>query len=86
MVKTTSKIMHDWLPVMHMQAHITGVRQCLCTYDKTLDHLFHSCAHPTMKCKREELLAHLRKKGLKLGIPYYPILDATIPLLNILQQ
>lgn len=77
-----SKIMHDWLPVMHMQAHITGVRQCPnCTHnDETLDHLFH-CTHPTMKCKREELLAHLRKKGLKLGIPY-PILDAMISLFS----
>jgi len=35
-----------------------------------------------MKRKREELLAHLRKKGLKLGIPYYPILDAMLSLFS----
>jgi hypothetical protein len=61
----TSKIMHDWLPVKHMQAHIGGTADCpLCSHpDKTLDHLFH-CPHPV-----EILLEELRKKGLKLGIP-----------------
>jgi len=39
-VTQTSKIMHDWLPVMHMQAHTTGTAQCpSCLHDdETLDH------------------------------------------------
>ena len=66
----TSKIMHGWLPVMHMQAHSSGPAQCpLCPFpDETLDHIFH-CPHPVLKCKRELILEELRKKGLKLDIP-----------------
>lgn len=77
----TSKIMHDWLPVMHMQAHMTGAAQCpSCSCpDETLDHIFH-CRHPLLLSKREELLEHLRKKGLKPGIPR-PVLDALLVLL-----
>jgi hypothetical protein len=66
----TSKIMHGWLPVMHMQAHITGRAQCpgcLCT-DETLDHIFH-CTNRTLKVKREELLLNFRQKVLATGIP-----------------
>lgn len=55
---------------MHMQAQITGILQCPnCTHpDETLDHIFH-CQHPTLILKWEELLEHLRKKGLKLRMP-----------------
>ncbi|KAL3762232.1 hypothetical protein ACHAWU_004770 [Discostella pseudostelligera] len=78
----TSKIMHDWLPVMHMQAHITGISHCpSCTHpDETLDHIFH-CPHPILTQKREELLEHLRKKGLSLRIPP-PVLDAIVNLMG----
>ena len=78
----TSKIMHDWLPVMHMQAHMTGTKQCpSCPHpDETLDHLFH-CPHPTLLAKREELLEHLRKKGLKLGTPRV-VMDTILLLLQ----
>lgn len=78
----TSKIMHDWLPVMHMQAHMTGTKQCpSCSHsDETLDHLFH-CPHPTLLNKWEELLEHLQKKGLKLGTPRV-VMDTFVLLLQ----
>ena len=66
----SSKIMFDWLPVMHMLSHMTGNSQCpgcTCT-DETLDHLF-ICPHPMLVAKREEILAALRKKGLKRRLP-----------------
>ena len=67
---------------MHMQAHLTGTSQCpLCPHpDETLDHLFH-CPHPVLTAKREELLEHLRKKGLKSGTPR-PLMDILIGLLD----
>jgi len=67
----TTKIMHGWLPVMHMLAHMSGNAQCpSCPHpDETLDHLFH-CPHPLLQCKRELILEQLRKKGLKLQVPY----------------
>jgi hypothetical protein len=69
-IMQTSKIMHGWLPVMHMQAHIDGTADCpLCPCpDETLDHIFH-CPHPVLACKREMMLEELRKKGLRLDIP-----------------
>ena len=78
----TSKIMHAWLPVMHMLGHISGSSQCpSCTHpDETLDHLFH-CPHPLLRRKREQILEHLRKKGLKLKIPY-PVISAWCSLLS----
>ena len=78
----TSKIMHDWLPVMHMQAHMTGTKQCpSCPHsDETLDHLFH-CPHPALLAKREELLEHLRKKGLKVGTPRV-VMDTIVILIQ----
>lgn len=71
----TSKIMHNWLPVMQ-------VKQCPnCTHpDETLDHLFH-CSHPTLTGKREELLEQLCKKDLKMRIPCL-VFDAVIQLLE----
>lgn len=78
---STSKIMHDWLPVLHMQAHITGFSQCPnCTHpDETLDHIFH-CTHLTLLRKREENFEHLQKKRPRtqdtlcnhLGYPHAP--------------
>ena len=65
----TSKIIHDWLPVMHMQGHMTGNRQCpTCAHpDETLGHLL-QCRHPSLVRAREESLEMARKKGQKLGI------------------
>jgi len=78
----TTKLMHDWLPSMHMQAHMTGTTQCpSCPHpDETLDHIFH-CPHPFLQCKRDLILAQLRKKGLKLRIPY-PVVSIWCSLLE----
>ena len=37
----TSKIMHGWLPTMHMRQHITGISQCpgCACQDETIDHM-----------------------------------------------
>lgn len=54
----TSKIMHDWLPVMNMFGHITGLKQCpACAHpDETLAHLVFHCSHPALVRKRTETL------------------------------
>lgn len=66
----TSKIMHDWLPVMHMYGHVMGLQQCpACTHtDETLDHLFH-CTHPKLKRVRSASLKKTLEKGRELKIP-----------------
>lgn len=66
----TSKILHDWLPVMHMLSHIEGSTQCPgCTHsDETITHLLH-CPHPLLRAKREEIVTALRKKGLRRRLP-----------------
>lgn len=78
----TSKIMYGWLPIMHMQAHITGIKQCPCctSPDETMDHL-HQCPHKDLTEKREILLTKFRKKGLQLDIPR-AIMDAIIGTLQ----
>lgn len=66
----TSKIMHDWLPVMHMQGHITGLQQCPgCKHtDETLDHLFH-CRHPTLIKTRTKIFKTTSTKCTQLKLP-----------------
>ena len=66
----TSKILHGWLPVMHMLAHMSGNKQCPgCPHpDETFEHLVH-CPHPLLHAKREEIVVALCKKGLKLRVP-----------------
>ena len=66
----TSKIMHGWLPVMHMQAHSTGCPQCPgCSWqDETLDHMF-KCEHIEARKRRAETIVVLRAKGIAMGIP-----------------
>lgn len=66
----TSKIMHDWLPVMHRLGHITGLKQCpACAHqDETLAHMFH-CPHPALVQKQMDTLTLARKKGHTLGLP-----------------
>jgi len=78
----TTKIMHDWLPVMHMMAHMSKTTQCpSCPHpDETLDHLFH-CPHPLLRRTRELILEQLRKKGLKLRIPY-PVVSSLCSVLE----
>ncbi len=78
----TSKIMHDWLPVMHMQAHSTKNSQCPgCAHtDETLDHLF-CCKNPRLIRLREVVIIKLQKKSLCLGLPWV-IVDTLTQLLQ----
>ena len=66
----TSKIMHGWLPVNHMQGHATGITQCPCCPhpDETMEHMF-KCTNPRLLAKKEELINDIRKKGMAKGIP-----------------
>ena len=68
--RQTSKLMHDWLPTMHMLSHITKNKQCpgcKCK-DETLTHVFR-CPHELMRKRRRERLTQMRKDGIKDGIP-----------------
>ena len=62
----TCKLLHGLLPVNHVRRHITSVSQCPgCPCgDETIAHLF-KCPNPKMVSKREEIIAALRKKGLR---------------------
>ena len=66
----TSKIMHGWLPVNHMQGHATGITQCPCCPhpDETMEHMF-KCTNPRLMTKKDELINDIRKKGMAKGIP-----------------
>ena len=79
---STSKIMHDWLPVMHMMSHMSGNAQCpgcLCP-DETLNHIFR-CPHPQMVSTRVTILSNLRKQGRKRHAPR-PYIDALTTILT----
>ena len=78
----TAKLMHGWVPVMHMLAHETGNSQCPgCPHpDETLDHLFR-CTNPRQVEARHTLLLSLRKAGLAKGWPR-AILEALLQLLQ----
>ena len=68
--RQSCKMMHGWLPTMHMRHHVTGINQrpgCTCC-DETIYLMFH-CPHQLMKAKRRDIIAQLRKKGLKARIP-----------------
>ena len=56
----TSKVLHGWLPVMHMHGHVTGNFQCPgCECDdETIDHLLR-CPNPRMLEIRESGLRKL---------------------------
>ena len=66
----TSKIMHGWLPVNHMQGHATGITQCPCCphQDETMEHMFR-CTNQRLMMKKDELINGIRKKGMAKGIP-----------------
>ena len=66
----TNKIMHGWLPVMHMMSHMSRNSQCpgcLCS-DETLDHVVR-CLHPSMVSARTTILSGLCKQGQKRQPP-----------------
>ena len=63
----TCKLMHGLFPVNHVRQHETQVSQCPCCIqcdDETVAHVF-QCPHPDMAAKRAEIIAALRKKGLR---------------------
>lgn len=78
----TAKLMHGWVPVIHMLAHETGNSQCPgCPHpEETLDHLFR-CPNPRQVEEWQTLLLHLRKAGLTKGWPSV-ILEALLRLLQ----
>ena len=53
----TSKLMHEWLPVMKMRKHVTGLSQCPGYSHPVEDikHLFR-CPHRLMEKRRNEAL------------------------------
>ena len=69
----TSKIMHGWLPVMHMHGHSTGITVCPCcgNPDETMDHLL-QCESPQMRRTRSEAYICFRKKCAALNLPLQP--------------
>jgi len=66
----TSKIMHGWLPIMHMRQFITGISQCpgCACPDETMTHLFR-CPHERMKATRREALSKLERLLRKGKVP-----------------
>ena len=75
------KIMHGWLPVMHMTGHITGHTQCPgcpCP-DETLDH-FLRCPNGSLTTLRRELLTDLEAfcKSLKFHRDFTMAFCATL--------
>ena len=63
----TCKLMHGLLPVNHVRQHETQIAQCPCCTqceDETIAHVF-QCPNPEMAAKRAEIIAALRKKGLR---------------------
>ena len=66
----TSKIMHGWLPIMHMRQFITGISQCPgcdCT-DETMKHLF-QCSHERMRATRREAFVKMERLLRKGKVP-----------------
>ena len=62
----TTKVMHDLLPVGHVRRHVTKISQCpgCSCADETFVHLL-KCPNRDMQTKRDEIIAALRKKGLR---------------------
>ena len=62
----TCKLMHGLLPVNHVRQHETNIAQCPGCHcgDETIAHIF-QCPNEQMIEKREEIVAALRKKGLR---------------------
>ncbi len=65
-----SKLLHDWLPVMHREGQTTGNKHCPgcdCP-DETLQH-FLTCRNRIMTTKRRESLQTLWSRGTRKGAP-----------------
>ena len=68
----TSKLMHGWLPIMHMRQVVTGIKQCPgCSHkDETMTHLFR-CPHKLIEKARQESMKKIRKWGETQHIPQH---------------
>ena len=66
----TSKLLHGWLPVMHVHGRTTGTTQCPgCeATDETIDHMLR-CPNERMEATRSQALLKVREAGIKQGIP-----------------
>ena len=66
----TSKVLHGWLPVMHMHGRVTGSTQCPgCEEtDETIDHML-LCPHERMQAARTQAIKKIREVGLQQGLP-----------------
>ena len=66
----TSKVLHGWLPVMHMHGRVTGSTQCPgCENpDETFEHLL-QCRHERMQITRAQAIIKVRESGIKQGLP-----------------
>lgn len=66
----TSKLLHGWLPVMHMHGRATGSTQCpgCGEPDETFDHMI-SCPHERMETARQQAITNVREQGIKQGLP-----------------
>ena len=65
----TAKIMHGWLPIGHMQKHVTAHATCLaCGHpDETIQYMMR-CPAAKMRRKREEVLKGALERGIKKRI------------------
>ena len=65
-----SKILHGWLPVMHMHGHSTGNTKCPgCDHeDETFEHMLR-CSHPDMLAMRGTVGEKLKTFGHRLDVP-----------------
>ena len=66
----SSKLMHGWLPVMHMHGHTTGVTVCPGCGDpcETVDHMI-LCPNPRMRQAREDAYLLFRAKCRRMDLP-----------------
>ena len=66
----SSKLMHGWLPVMHMHGHTTGVTICPGCGDpcETVDHML-LCPNPRMRQAREDAYLVFRAKCRRMDLP-----------------
>ena len=70
MKRQSSKIMHDWLPIGHMQGHVTGCTQCPgCKHSKeTIKHML-KCPNLAMQDKRKAVIRAVEGRIRKIKMP-----------------
>lgn len=66
----SSKLLHGWLPVMHMHGHTTRILACPgCDFpSEMVDHLF-QCSHPFMQKARDDSFILFRAKCQRIDLP-----------------